>query len=77
MTNTNLLKKKIDESGYKLRFIASKLGITYQGFLKKIYNETEFKGSEMQILRELLNLMDSEFEQIFFYLKRGIKFHKI
>ena len=33
MTNTNLLRKKIDESGYKLRFVASKLGITYQGFL--------------------------------------------
>lgn len=68
MTNTNLLRKKIDESGYKLRFIASKLGITYQGFLKKINNETEFKASEMQILRELLNLMDAEFEQIFFTL---------
>lgn len=68
MTNTNLLRKKIDESGYKLRFIASKLGITYQGFLKKINNETEFKASEMQILRELLNLTDAEFEQIFFYL---------
>ncbi len=66
MTNTNLLRKKIDESGYKLRFIASKLGITYQGFLKKITNETEFKASEMQILRELLNLTDSEFKQIFF-----------
>lgn len=67
MTNTSLLRKKIDESGYKLRFIASKLGITYQGFLKKINNETEFKASEMQILRELLNLTDAEFEQIFFY----------
>jgi hypothetical protein len=66
MTNTSLLRKKIDESGYKLRFIASKLGITYQGFLKKINNETEFKASEMQILRELLNLTDAEFEQIFF-----------
>lgn len=74
MTNTNLLRKKIDESGYKLRFIASKLGITYQGFLKKINNETEFKASEMQILRELLNLMDAEFEQIFFYLKCGMIF---
>lgn len=68
MTNTSLLRKKIDESGYKLRFIASKLGITYQGFLKKINNETEFKASEMQILRELLNLTDAEFEQIFFIL---------
>lgn len=68
MTNTSLLRKKIDESGYKLRFIASKLDITYQGFLKKINNETEFKASEMQILRELLNLTDAEFEQIFFTL---------
>lgn len=68
MTNTSLLRKKIDESGYKLRFIASKLGITYQGFLKKINNETEFKASEMQILKELLNLTDAEFEQIFFTL---------
>lgn len=68
MTNTSLLRKKIDESGYKLRFIASKLGITYQGFLKKINNETEFKASEMQILIELLNLTDAEFEQIFFTL---------
>lgn len=68
MTNTSLLRKKIDESGYKLRFVASKLGITYQGFLKKINNETEFKASEMQILRELLNLTDAEFEQIFFTL---------
>ncbi len=68
MTNTNLLRKKIDESGYNLRFIASKLGITYQGFLKKINNETEFKASEMQILRELLNLTDAEFEQVFFTL---------
>ena len=76
MTNTSLLRKKIDESGYKLRFIASKLGITYQGFLKKINNETEFKASEMQILRELLNLTDAEFEQIFFYLECGITFHK-
>lgn len=76
MTNTSLLRKKIDESGYKLRFIASKLGITYQGFLKKINNETEFKASEMQILRELLNLTDAEFEQIFFYPECGIIIHK-
>lgn len=66
MTNTNLLRKKIDESGYKLRFIANQLGITYQGFLKKINNETEFKASEMQTLREFLKLTDSEFEEIFF-----------
>lgn len=66
MTNTSLLRKKIDESGYKLRFIAKQLGITYQGFLKKINNETEFKASEIQSLKELLNLTDEERDMIFF-----------
>lgn len=67
MTNTNLLRKKLDESGYKLRFIAKQLGITYQGFLKKINNETEFKASEIQSLKEILNLTDEERDMIFFY----------
>ena len=66
MTNSNMLRAKIDESGYKLRFIAGKLGITYQGFLKKINNETEFKASEIQILKELLNLTEEERNEIFF-----------
>ena len=44
MTNTALLREKIDESGYKIRFVAKKIGITYQGFLKKINNESEFKA---------------------------------
>lgn len=66
MTNTNLLRQKIDESGYKLRFIASKLGITYQGFLKKINNETEFKATEIQTLCELLDIDIQQKEEIFF-----------
>lgn len=65
MTNTSLLRKKLDESGYKLRFIAKQLGITYQGFLKKINNETEFKASEIQALKEFLNLTDEERDKIF------------
>ena len=52
MTNTQLLRDKIEQSGYKLRFIAGKLGITYQGFLKKINNESEFKASEIQIMED-------------------------
>lgn len=68
MTNSNLLRVKIDESGYKLRFVAGKLGITYQGFSKKINNETEFKATEIQILKELLNLTDEERDKIFFAL---------
>ena len=66
MTNTKMLRDKIEQSGYKLRFIADKLGITYQGFLKKLNNETEFKASEIQALYVLLNLNATEREAIFF-----------
>lgn len=66
MTNTELLKRKIDESGYKLKYIASKLGITYYGFLKKVNNDTEFKASEIQALCDLLNISGEEKERIFF-----------
>ena len=36
MTNTELLREKMEQSGYKLRFIATKAGLTYQGLLNKI-----------------------------------------
>ena len=68
MTNTQLLRDKIEQSGYKLRFIAGKLGITYQGFLKKINNESEFKASEIQILYNLLDMDEADREAIFFAL---------
>lgn len=66
MTNTTLLRRKIDESGYKLIFLAEKCGLTYQGFMKKVNNETEFKASEIQTLKELLNLTTEEVNAIFF-----------
>lgn len=66
MTDTKKLRDKIDMSGYKLRFIASKIGITYQAFLKKINNETEFKASEIRVLSSLLGLSVEEKEAIFF-----------
>lgn len=69
MTNTALLRKKIDESGYKLRFIAKQIGITYQGFLKKINNETEFKAKEIMILCDLLKIDIQEKELIFFFYR--------
>lgn len=68
MTNTKLLRSKIDESGYKLRFIAKKLGITYQGFLNKINNDTEFKATEIKILCDLLDIDIQQKEVIFFTL---------
>lgn len=66
VTDKMLLRAKIDESGYRLKFIAKKLGITYAGLLKKINNETEFKASEIQKLANMLKLDLKEKEEIFF-----------
>lgn len=69
MTDTKLLRRKINDSGYKLTFIAKKLGITYQGFLNKTNNATEFKATEIQALCDLLKIDMQEKEKIFFESK--------
>lgn len=66
MTNTELLREKINQSGYKLQFIAEKIGITYQGLLNKINNRSEFRASEIQVLYDLLSLTEDERVSIFF-----------
>lgn len=66
MTNTELLREKIENSGYKLQFIAKSLGLTYQGLLNKINNRSEFRASEIQALYNLLGLTEKERVAIFF-----------
>ena len=66
MTNSVLLRQKINECGYKLVFVAAKCGLTYYGFLKKMNNETEFKVGEVASLKALLQLTDAEVGAIFF-----------
>lgn len=66
MTDSKLLREKIEESGYRLRFIAAKVGISYQCLLNKINNSSEFKAGEIQTLYTLLNLTEKERESIFF-----------
>lgn len=65
MTDTELLRSKIEQSGYKLRFIAEKLGITYQGLLNKINNRSEFRAKEIQTLHTLLSLTEEDRVAIF------------
>lgn len=67
MTNTQELKQYIKKSGLKYRFIAGKLGISYQCLKNKIENITEFRTSEVDLLCRILcisNLHDKE--RIFF-----------
>lgn len=67
MTNSKLLKKKIEESGLKLGFIVKKLGTSYAWFNKKLENGKEFTAVEIQMLCEILGITDlKEKERIFF-----------
>ena len=66
MTNTEMLREKIDRSGYKIHFIAKRIGITYQGLLNKINNKSEFRANEIQALYDLLGMTESERAAIFF-----------
>ena len=66
MTNTELLRRKIDEAGYKLSFVAEQCGLTYQGFMNKVNNKSDFTAPEIGKLRTLLKLSPDEVERIFF-----------
>ena len=67
MTNTNLLKLKIRDSGLKLFNISQKMGISRQTLWKKINNKVAFDQSEIEKLCGILGITDLyEKERIFF-----------
>lgn len=61
-----MLKNYIKESGYRIYFIAEKLGITYQALINKINNKSEFKQTEISVLTNLLDIDSETREKIFF-----------
>ena len=67
LTDTNALKKIINNNGLKMKYVAEQLGLSSYGFSLKVENKQEFKTSEVAALCELLNI-DSldEKEKIFF-----------
>ncbi|MDR0308245.1 MAG: hypothetical protein LBI42_15635 [Chitinispirillales bacterium] len=66
MIETKLLREKIDKSGYKVRYIAKQIGLSYQGFLNRMAGKNEFNVAEVQVLTELLKIEIGEKEAIFF-----------
>ncbi len=67
MTNTQLLREKIAESGLKQSFIAEKLNLSSYGFANKVNNVTEFKAGEIQALCQILKITSlKEKDAIFF-----------
>ena len=67
MTNTELLEKKISESGKKKEYLASKCGLSRQGFKNCITNKAYFNTKQVKILCAELNIVSlKEREAIFF-----------
>ena len=66
MNNTNALRDIINNSGYKLYFIAKEIGLTYQGFLNKINDISKFRANEIGKLCKLLKIDDETRNTIFF-----------
>jgi len=67
MNNTELLEKKIKESGKKKGYLAEKVGLSLAGFRNCITNKAEFKASQIDLLCEELHITSlKEKESIFF-----------
>ena len=73
MTNTLLLEERINESGYKKSFIASKIGKSAYALSLKIKNKTEFKASEINILCDILGIDAQDRMAIFFAQEVDLK----
>lgn len=70
MTDTVLLKQIIKDSGLKLQFIASKMGISRYTLTMKINNESEFSTSEVESLCEILKIDSVEDRMRIFFAKQ-------
>jgi len=69
MTNVSMLEQAIKNSGLKRKYIAEQLGLSYQGFLDKIRGKTEFVGSEIVRMKDILRIDEKTVSEIF--LSRG------
>lgn len=70
VTNTSLLKKKIETTGLKISYIADFVGISRQLLWKKLNNKTFFNQYEIEKMCKVLEITDlNEKEAIFFAIE--------
>lgn len=67
MTNTEALRQCIDQSGYKMQYIADQVGISRFALNQKIENKTQFKSEEIKTICNVLGISSlKERDRIFF-----------
>lgn len=69
MTNTDLLKKIIDERGLKIGFISNFVGISRQLMWKKVNNLTPFNQYEIGKMCEVLKITSLKQKEAIFFAK--------
>lgn len=69
MTDTKELMQIIDASGYKLSYIAKRMGLSAYALSMKIRNKHEFKASEIGAICDILNIFRSEDRMRIFFAK--------
>ncbi len=71
MTNTELLEKKIQESGLKKGYLAQKCGLSRAGFRNCVTNKAEWTASQIDILCEELVISSLREKDAIFFAKCG------
>ena len=66
LTNSKMLSDVISDTGITITAISKRIGITREGFYKKLNNETEFKASEISAIQQILHLTTKKRDEIFF-----------
>lgn len=69
MTDTVLLKEKIEQSGLKIGFIAQFVGISRQQFWKKVNNQVPFNQYEIEALCNALRITSLRDKEALFFAK--------
>ena len=66
MFSRNKFKAKIIASGFTVEKLANILGINTATLYRKINGSSDFSRSEMQIIRQTLNIGPKDMDEIFF-----------
>lgn len=71
LTNTEVLERKIRESGLKKGYLAEKCGLSRAGFRNCELNKAEFTVSQVNTLCEELGITSLREKEIIFFAKSG------
>lgn len=66
MTDTKLLKERIEVSGLVKEYIIDRLGLDYKTYITKENGKCDFTVAEIQTLKQILNISDKGIRRIFF-----------